>query len=951
MRPVFYLTTERTAEIISIMRIHRLIPFLLLVGFVTLSSCSTVQNAWYDFNAYFNTYYNAQNHFDEGVRQVENQTIDYNPERPIRIHPTPPEVGQSDFEMAAEKGADIVHMHENSRYVDNAIELIGKAYFYQQEYFSAGQNFDEIYNNAIDPTRRQNAVMWRGRVFMEMEEYTPGISYLVNHLYSGELEWEPEIKAEVQLVLAQFYTYVENWQDAEEYLIQGLENFDDRQAGYRAWFLLGQVQERLEKWDEAQYAYTMATETRNEDFDLRYHADMKKGEMMRQRGEYQLAYDHFYEMARNDNYYEELGDIEYQKAKSLHESGNIEEAIEEYELALRQELNPPSQKMRALIYYNLGKIHRDVTLDYTLAAAYFDSSRTTTPAQERMPIDFDAELMAESFGEYAELKHEKNHLDSLLWLGSLDEEEFNEVVDQVRERKIEEMEREMREQQTSGDVVVDQEDMQETDEVEGQDENGFLNHLNQERMNRGMQQFNAYWGNRPLVDDWRRGEAVRLAIRERETEEEIEEDDVVLDPQDMDEEEALAQQVTVDISEVPFEQEEQEDTHSRIASVSYEIGNVFFLSLSMPDSAAANYKRVIENYPDSELISQSLYSLTEVYLTMDDSTMARQYAEQLIDEHPSSIYARRISERMNLDLPEEYLAEAESDTANVAWQDLQEQVDEDFSDNDTEELKQFASTYPESDKAPIALYHASMSYIQRAKEDTLYAKNLERRDEKKAEWEEKESHITEMRDSANVVLDEDTTLTDDEIEYWRSWADSSVSEPDYSDYDPYQHAYWDSARVVLAKITDEYQDFSLNGKMTSIQDEIGRPPEPESEEDEEEEADNGEVAEEPDYDYVGCDDLDEQPEVLGGVSNFFERSGFQETIDQMMLSGEFDVTVIMDEEGYVIDVIYTDEDDPLGFMDELSEAMLDDMRLSPPNVDGESTKARCTISLELSYSD
>lgn len=924
------------------MRINTLSNLLLLLVLVTLVGCSTVQNAWYDFNAYFNTYYNAQNYYEEGLRQVENREIEYNPERPIRIHPSPEQVGQSDFEEASLKAAEIVHNHENSRWVDNAIELIGKAYFYQQDFFGAGQNFDEIYNNAIDETRRQNAVLWRSKVFMEMEEYSPGISYVTNHLYSDEFEWDSDIKAELQLVFAQLYTYTEQWENAEEYLREGIEEVSDRQKEYRAWFLLGQVQERMENWEDAWESYAEATSSRNEDFNLIFQAYMKKGEMMRNLGEYQMAYDHFFDMSRDDNFYEYLGDIEYQKARTLHLAGEVDEAVDQYKLTLRQEVNPPSQKYTALIYYGLAEIHRDIKLDYTLAAAYFDSSRTSTPSSEVMPENFDAELMAESYGEYAELKSTQARLDSLLWLGSLDDEEFDAVVEEVRQSKIEELREEMKEQERGPDMVVQQDDMEETDEMEAGDENGFLNHLNRERMTRASQQFNAYWGNRPLVDDWRRGEAVRLAIREREVDEDVEEDDVVLDPQDTEDEEAIAQQVTVDISEVPFDQEEKEEMQRRLASTAYEIGNVFFLSLDMPDSAAANYEGVIENYPESDLVSQSLYSLTEVYSSMGDTAKAREYAERLVADHPSTLFAQRISERMDIALPEVY-QDIKEDTSEVRWRELEAKVDEEFSSGNVDELRRFASRYPDSDKAPIALYHATMGYIQKAKDDTNFTGNLKKRDEKKAEWQEEEKYISTMRDSAQALLEADTTLSDEDQQYWQAWADTTISEPDFSEYDPYQNAYWDSARVMVAKISEEYQDFPLNSRLSEIQNEIGAPPEPETDEEAETEG------EEVDQDYVECDQLDEEPEILGGLDSFLERSGFQETIDQMMLTGEFDVTAVIDEEGYVVDVIYTEDEDPLGFMDELSEAMLEEMNLSPPLLDGDSVKAKCVLNLQLDY--
>jgi outer membrane protein assembly factor BamD (BamD/ComL family) len=81
-----------------------------------------------------------------------------------------------------------------------------------------------------------------------------------------------------------------------------------------------------------------------------------------------------------------------------------------------------------------------------------------------------------------------------------------------------------------------------------------------------------------------------------------------------------------------------------IASHEYEIGNVFFTSLAMPDSAARYYRRVMSRFPDSELAPQAIYSLSELYHSAGDTTQAIQYAMQLVDFYPHTIYAERMAD-------------------------------------------------------------------------------------------------------------------------------------------------------------------------------------------------------------------------------------------------------------------------------------------------------------------
>jgi tetratricopeptide (TPR) repeat protein len=199
----------------------------LISATVLLSACgSTLKQNWRNFTAYYNTYYNAKRAYQTGIEQVEEQSVNINPEQPIRIHTAPVGAGQQNFQKAITKGAKILRKYPNTKWVDNALSLIGKSYYYRQEYFSAEQKFRELYANANSPKMKQRAVLWRGRIFMEMELYSQGISYLQNEL--GDIEnWNKSVKAEVQSVMAELYSYLNQWEPANEYLVESIPQLND----------------------------------------------------------------------------------------------------------------------------------------------------------------------------------------------------------------------------------------------------------------------------------------------------------------------------------------------------------------------------------------------------------------------------------------------------------------------------------------------------------------------------------------------------------------------------------------------------------------------------------------------------------------------------------------------------------------------------------------------------
>jgi cellulose synthase operon protein C len=123
--------------------------FFLLLTVVLLAGCrqgSFLEQRFTDFTAYYNTFYNAERSFAEGEAALQRQRRD----RPVdldeylAIFPIPEGAGRiADFENTIRKSADVLRNHPGSRWVDDALLLIGKSYFYQRNYVGAQQKFRE----------------------------------------------------------------------------------------------------------------------------------------------------------------------------------------------------------------------------------------------------------------------------------------------------------------------------------------------------------------------------------------------------------------------------------------------------------------------------------------------------------------------------------------------------------------------------------------------------------------------------------------------------------------------------------------------------------------------------------------------------------------------------------------------------------------------------------------
>ncbi|MEX2602279.1 MAG: tetratricopeptide repeat protein, partial [Balneolaceae bacterium] len=400
--------------------------FILLI----LTGCgTTLRQQWYDFTAYYNTFYNTRQLFLEGERENRHSLPGLNPEQFIRIHPSPTGAGTVQFERAIETGAELLRRHSRSGYVDRTLELIGASYFYRQEYFNALETFQDLYTYTSDSERKQKASVWIARAHLELGLHSEAFRIAEFEPDSGS-SVEPEIEAEMVTLLAQHRIETGELQLASELLSESLPLLENSELKTRGYFLLAQLLERLGDYNGSYLAFREVTEHRP-GYELEYHSRMKEASLVRRVGNLDMARQLFRSIERDDKYLDRRPDILFEIARTETMRGETEGAIELYEQVLRPPGGPPSSVTRTKAYYELAEIYRVQFRDLETAAAYYDSAAIQNPDSSLLPEDWDANVRAVSFREFVTLRSEIEELDTLLVLGSLPENERDLILSEM----------------------------------------------------------------------------------------------------------------------------------------------------------------------------------------------------------------------------------------------------------------------------------------------------------------------------------------------------------------------------------------------------------------------------------------------------------------------------------------------------------------------------------------
>ncbi len=664
-----------------------IVAISLLVVLPMLAGCGALLGQRYtNFTAFYNTFYNARQAFEREERAIlrADEPVDRSFFLPVFVEPTQGRSGNQNLEGAIRRAADVLRDHPESRWVDDALLLIGKAYHYQGNYDAAAQKFREVlsleHGRLVD-----EAYLWLGRALVGTTDYAAASSALREGL--GRDGVHARWAGRMRLALGEAYVRQGDLEQAITELRNGLSAVDDHLLLARGHFLLGQALESTGRHAEAADAFQSSFQSRPTP-EVEYAAELQRAIALSNAGNHDSALSLLDRMRRDDKYFQQRGEVELTRARALANAGEPGQARDLMRRLLYE--NDPNlrvDRVRGHLHYHLGAVYRDHLGNYPRAAAHFDTAATSLggvvvagrEVRRTREAILDVERQAEDFGSYALIRGRVAEMDSLLYLGSLDDEAFTLAIEQIAAQRQEELLRQERERRR----IEDQQGFGGMTGGVGQAQNGgvlgdgettvtgasgFLGYQNPVRVQESLIAFQGRWGDRPHVPNWRRAAAVTLPTGlDDDFRQEFAIGDATTPPDVM-------MAALVDVGAVPRTTDARLQMRLERASARYELGNVLFLTLREPETAAEYYQQVLEEDPDAPVAPRALYALAEVYMALGDEARAAQIYEDIAerqDEARLSVAARERIGLPPLELPPDSARLADDAYADgfSAWQD------------------------------------------------------------------------------------------------------------------------------------------------------------------------------------------------------------------------------------------------------------------------------------------
>ena len=218
--------------------------------------------------AYFNTFYNTQKYFNQGLRELKRyERKSKKVKQPAassrsagkssraarsRRQSTP---ADTYFDQCIEKGSRLLELYPDSKWVDDTLYMLGRSLYYKGEYDGARNKFDELTTLFPESEYVIESYYWWGKAYVEQMSFVSAeekFNIVLNSKISRDL------RNKTILSLAEILYLQEKYNDAVDNYRDIVKNIDDNEVRIEAQLKVGDCYLHLEDYENAVKSFSVA---------------------------------------------------------------------------------------------------------------------------------------------------------------------------------------------------------------------------------------------------------------------------------------------------------------------------------------------------------------------------------------------------------------------------------------------------------------------------------------------------------------------------------------------------------------------------------------------------------------------------------------------------------------------------------------------------------------------
>jgi outer membrane protein assembly factor BamD (BamD/ComL family) len=671
--------------------------FVVSVSLLFLSSCGV----WGNFTTYFNLYYNAKELFDKAEKQINEQEKDIFSTEVLQL----PGTAKTDLIKVIEKCSEILQFNSETSYVEETLMMLGKSYYYQNNYQKSVRKFSELKSGYAESDYLTEANLWLAKCQMKLKNYNDALTTLAEVKNSAVTEENDDIIKEAYLEDIVYRVTIEDYKTAIEVANEFMTVSVDDEIKAQVWYEIGRLNMKIDEVENAIIAYKNVFEY-SPGFDLEYDAKLKYGIALREAEKSDDALFIFEDMRDEDKYAQDYGEIDLEIAKTNRSLGDIDLALNQLIEVDTLYKNTPAA---AAAKYELAQIYEN---DYKLldsAAVYYSKATRSVLPKELLKPAKEKNLL---FTRYANLSGEVSKYDKQLFYHENPDIFLSDSVAYVNDSLSIAVEisniKELQEIWAGLNALINQQDtsgfyadtIRALDSLITYDSTLVIQSdttLTKDSMLVRLQKPQLY--DSLFISKFDSLFTSESFTKTRKVNPKI------LNQKQQGQQNQLANQLPDSLkfkNNPPARPSITADSlHTLLAKNKLELGNLYLTEMNLPDSAKDYYDIILSKYVNTAYIPNALYALGSYYLTINEKQKADSLFEIIYENYRDATIVNAAADKLNKPLIDLNYDPAKGDFENAESEMLE--------GNYKSAVKQFYkihNSYPNSEFASKSLYTA-----------------------------------------------------------------------------------------------------------------------------------------------------------------------------------------------------------------------------------------------------
>jgi outer membrane protein assembly factor BamD (BamD/ComL family) len=591
-------------------------------------SSSPLAVGFHNVNAKYNALFQANIKLKEAEKSLfEAHKDNYSQQLPILIPIDSNSAGAVSEQLTSiiKKASLVAERHQNSKWLDDAYVLIGKARLLKQDYKNAIETFKYVNTNATSDKARDAALIGLMRAYTEQGEYQTALRV------AELLREEPlnnENTRDFYLTKAYLHQLKEEYKTSVAIIEEALPYMKKNEQKARVLFAAGQMYEFLEDKNNASEMY-LAVNKSHPSYDLNFYAKLNNALVLGETRGFEKLLKDSKNKDLQDKIFEAMSMVEMRK-------GNSKDGIKLLQASAQSSQN---QKQLPYTFLKLADLAYNKLKNYEMAAAYYDSTASllpqTDPAYKRV-VD-----KQRSLRDFVIQNNIIKTEDSLQKLATMNPAQLEKVLEKVVLDKIAKEAADLKKAQDIVNRGLQQQ--AEKNKEAFADPNKptwyFTNPIAQQQ---GKTTFTAVWGTRQLEDNWRRSNKDNALSFDNQAVNTQSGNNLNAKGLSVNQNAGGIKTEVAELkTKIPFSKEAFDASQKRKEDASFELGKIYKFKLNEPRNALITFEHFISDFPKSNHEPEALYLLC--LLNEDNPTGKETYRKKLLKDYEDSYFARLLN--------------------------------------------------------------------------------------------------------------------------------------------------------------------------------------------------------------------------------------------------------------------------------------------------------------------